>query len=124
MSMLYYDRFVYFILDAERNAVKIGKTYNLQSLKRRQVALQMGNPTQLLLVGLVECHARTYTHTYYYAKEFRGMLKGGHRILGYTDLESTLHERFSTLHIRGEWFRYEGELKQFIQSSNVAPKEV
>jgi hypothetical protein len=31
-------------------------------------------------------------------------------------LESKLHSRFAKLHIRGEWFRYEGALKKYVQS--------
>ena len=29
--------------------------------------------------------------------------------------EKRLHRRFENLHIHGEWFKYEGELKSFIQ---------
>jgi hypothetical protein len=31
-------------------------------------------------------------------------------------LEGQLHRRFAKLHIRGEWFRYEGVLKKYVQS--------
>lgn len=34
--------------------------------------------------------------------------------LGSRDDETALHRRFATLNIRGEWFRYEGELRELV----------
>lgn len=35
---------------------------------------------------------------------------------GDESLEKKLHKKFAGLHVRGEWFRYEGELREYIQS--------
>lgn len=35
---------------------------------------------------------------------------------GDEELEGKLHKRFKRLHVRGEWFKYEGSLKDYIQS--------
>jgi hypothetical protein len=29
--------------------------------------------------------------------------------------EGTLHQRFAKLRVRGEWFRYEGALKEYVE---------
>ncbi len=35
---------------------------------------------------------------------------------GDEELEARLHKRFAKLHVRGEWFRYEGALLEYVQS--------
>lgn len=38
-------------------------------------------------------------------------------IKGTTKTENELHDRFDKYRIRGEWFRYEGELEEFVAAS-------
>jgi len=81
----FYEDSTYFILDAKSNAVKIGKTS--QTIKEKMVSIQYGNPNKLRVIAVIERE----------------------------DIEEELHLKFRRLRMRGEWFRYEGELKSFIE---------
>ena len=76
---------VYFIASEDLASVKIG--YTKEDPDKRLKALQTGNPDVLILLASVE---------------------------GETSLERELHSRFRELHVRGEWFRLEGELEAYI----------
>lgn len=69
-------------------AIKIGFTSKL-SLWTRLKTLQSANHIELVLLG--------YLH-------------------GTDSDELALHRRFQELHIRGEWFRAEGELLDFVKT--------
>jgi len=78
---------VYFIRAGVNGPVKIGVTRNL---KHRLEILGAGNHHELKCL---------------------------HTIDGTVELERAMHRRFEQQHIRGEWFRYEGELRSFIRAS-------
>jgi hypothetical protein len=73
--------YVYAILDEVNSCLKIGKA---NDVKTRLADLQVGNPNLLKLVGLIECKSESFA--------FR--------------IERSIHEDYSQLHIRGEWFSY------------------
>lgn len=77
---------VYFVLDPAASAIKIG--YSAKSMKRLP-GLQTGNSTELQLLG---------------------------EIPGTRQRESELHERFLSLRVRGEWFRFEQDLPETISA--------
>jgi hypothetical protein len=77
---------VYFILDVQSNAVKIGYT-TLKGLKRRLDNLQIGTPNNLKILGAV---------------------------WGDRKIERKLHEKFVDFHIRGEWFNYTSEIDEYL----------
>lgn len=70
--------------------IKIGKTMHVD---RRLMALQLANPMQLTLVGLIPCTSAELD-----------------------ELEGQFHRKFKSLHHRGEWFRYEDELPLYVMS--------
>jgi len=76
---------VYFLHNPYNNMVKIGKTTNLK--KRLQVH-KISSPEAKLL----------------------GFIKSSTPY----ELESDLHGRFMEYHVEGEWFKYRGELKKYI----------
>lgn len=75
---------VYFIIDPDEDAVKIGYA---DDMDKRLVDLQTGNPRELILDYFVR---------------------------GTRRLEKRLQKRFKHLSIRREWFRHDGELAGFI----------
>jgi hypothetical protein len=77
---------IYFI--ACEGFVKIGVTTR-ESAASRMEALQTGNPFALSII-----------HTE----------KGGH------EKEKRLHERFASLRVRGEWFKYDGQLVEYVSN--------
>ena len=79
--------YVYFILDRDYPAVKIGKANDWRC---RLAELQIGNPRQLILIGLVEAEDAL-------AKE------------------AELHQRFRYLRVGGEWFRYTRQIETWIR---------
>ena len=85
----------YFVLDRERNAVKIGQTVG--SIETRLGALQCGNPSKLALL----------------------------LTLPGVELEDIYHEWFATERIRGEWFEYSQHLFETLKLSqqmrDIAP---
>jgi Meiotically up-regulated gene 113 len=76
---------VYFVWDSGSNAIKIGVSGDPVG---RVADLQVGNPNVLFLLGAAD---------------------------GDEEAESTLHVRFSTLLISGEWFRPSQELMRHIR---------
>ena len=67
--------------------IKIGFTRNLS---RRLEELALGHPYEILLL---------------------------HDIPGTFDTETDMHRRFRHLHVRGEWFKKDAELLEFIEQS-------
>lgn len=84
---------LYFIRQGSSGPIKIGRA---SSPHRRREELQGGNHEQLVLLA-------------YFA--------GGARV------ERLAHEAFSELHIRGEWFRAERPLLDFISMLEQVEKE-
>jgi len=80
--------YVYFIKNGEYNQVKIGWS-DRPSIREKE--LQTGNPNQLKIIGVLPSQE--------------------------SSVETFLHDRYKIYHIRGEWFKYEGELKTFIEDS-------
>jgi hypothetical protein len=81
--------YVYFIgaiiTEGESAAVKIG--YSSSDPRKRLQKLQIGNPDKLYMLAWES---------------------------GTFDDERALHRRFDHLWLRGEWFRYEGELESYL----------
>ncbi|MDJ0634058.1 MAG: GIY-YIG nuclease family protein [Xenococcaceae cyanobacterium MO_188.B29] len=82
--------FIYFIFNSDSNAVKIGRAKNVNN---RLKSLQVGSPVKLQLLRIIDVKA---------GKEAK---KG----------EESFHNKFANLRLLGEWFRFEHELKQFIE---------
>jgi CTP:phosphocholine cytidylyltransferase-like protein len=80
---------IYFILDTNSNAVKIGYS-TLNNLKKRIIQLQIGSPNELKILGV---------------------------IYGDRQTENQIHEHFSQYRIRGEWFAYNDEIIKYIDNS-------
>lgn len=74
--------------------VKIGRASNVRA---RLASLQTGNPMPMMLLG--EIH-------------------------GDKTVEFDLHQLFYSFRVRGEWFRYDGELRAFIEKAIAAPAAV
>ncbi|MBE9047658.1 GIY-YIG nuclease family protein [Pleurocapsales cyanobacterium LEGE 10410] len=81
--------FVYFIFNADSNAVKIGKA---KDVYKRMKSLQTSTPAYLKLLKVIDNKA---------GKEAR-------------ETERSLHERLKHLRLIGEWFRFNNELQKFI----------
>ena len=86
----WYNMNVYFILDEKSNAVKIGQTARAVAIRLEDI--QRCNPNKLKVIGVIprwsgRCH----------------------------ETEEKLHHRFRKLLIHGEWFKYEGRLKSYIE---------
>jgi hypothetical protein len=79
---------IYYMLDADRHAlrIKIGTTCSL-NLRLDSVREQTKHRQRPLLLAVEE---------------------GGYH------LERQLHDRFAPLRLTGEWFRYEGDLREYI----------
>jgi hypothetical protein len=71
---------VYFIRDTGTNYIKIGRTDG--DPEDRLSCLQVGNPSELIIVKLIECDDSIA-------------------------LERELHKKYAAFHIRGEWFNFE-----------------
>lgn len=84
--------FVYFILDAAAGLVKIGRAGNPW---RRLSQIQAHNASLLEIVAIEP---------------------------GGAQREAELHERFSASRVRGEWFRFDGELEQYAQALGLPEK--
>lgn len=82
--------FVYFVLNSDSNAIKIGKAKDLQ---KRLKSLQTVSPTKLQLLKAVQVMSEEEART----------------------LESSLHRKFTTLRITGEWFRADKELVDYLE---------
>jgi hypothetical protein len=83
----------YFITDGT-GQVKIGRAANTLTRLRQ---LQTGNPRQLRVALALPL-----------GYEFLGNMKSGEWD------EAALHRRFSRERVRGEWFRFSDDIKQFI----------
>lgn len=70
----------------QNDEVKIG--YTESDPKGRLSQIQVGNPFDLTMILLID---------------------------GDVKVEKELHERFTDLHIRGEWFKFEEPIKEFIE---------
>ena len=84
--------YVYFILDPVSSCVKIGKSNNVKS---RMGELQVGNPNELKLLATIFCHDESAAFKF----------------------ESKLHAAYSHLYLRGEWFKYDGSLQNYISET-------
>lgn len=84
---------VYFIQAGKDGPIKIGSCTHAPS---RRSNIQSHNPEPIRIAGLVQ---------------------------GGFILEMRLHSHFRKLHIRGEWFRCEDELKELVQRFNRAPHD-
>jgi len=73
--------------------------------------------TRLIKIGTTEC-LRTRL------PELRQQADGEVDVLGVTDgsfaEETSLHQHFQHLHVKGEWFRPEAELRDFIEQNTRA----
>ena len=78
---------IYFVLAERLNAVKIGITFDVQA---RLKELQVGSSVQLRLLGMIP---------------------------GTLQTERDFHYTYSHLWLRGEWFRLEDELADFIREA-------
>jgi len=85
---------VYFILDKKSNAVKIGKSNNIEE---RISDLQTGNSNPLIVENFIEC--KSEEHSFEFEKE--------------------LHKKFEHLNIRGEWFKYDSDLIDYIANASI-----
>jgi hypothetical protein len=82
---------VYFVFSVVANAVKVGQS---ETPWRRLRSLQVGHPGELRMLA---------------------MQNGGE------SLERALHGRFKEYRLTGEWFRYEGEVKDYIDELTAIP---
>lgn len=81
--------FVYFILNKDSNAVKIGRA---KDLEKRMKALQTSSPAKLKLIKSVQVEGGEEAH----------------------ELEQSLHKQFSEIRLAGEWFKAEANLLEYI----------
>ena len=87
--------YVYFILNRDSNAIKIGRARDIQ---KRLAALQTASPAELELLKAVQVRTGFQSQ----------------------QLEVILHSKFRHLRIRGEWFRAEPELLQCIEAESFS----
>lgn len=85
---------VYFILDEKSAAVKIGKSNNIEE---RLSDLQTGNSNLLTVEHFIECKSEEHSF----------------------ELEKKLHKKFEHLHIKGEWFKYDPDLFNYINNESI-----
>jgi hypothetical protein len=81
--------FVYFILNEDSNAIKIGRA---KDLAKRMKALQTSSPARLKLIKSVQ-------------------VEGGEAAQA---LEQSLHKQFFEIRLAGEWFKAETNLLEYI----------
>ena len=81
--------FVYFIFNADSNALKIGKA---KDVYKRMKSLQTGTPAYLKLIKVIDAKA---------GKETK-------------EIEQSLHKQFEHLRLLGEWFKFNDELQEFV----------
>ncbi|MEH1997250.1 MAG: GIY-YIG nuclease family protein [Nostoc sp.] len=81
--------FVYFILNQDSNAIKIGRA---KDVAKRVKSLQTSSPAQLKLIKTVQ-------------------VKGSEEA---QKLEQSLHKQFSEIRLAGEWFKAEVNLLEYI----------
>lgn len=83
-------QYVYFLLDEESDAVKIG--HSASDVAARITNHQIGNPRPLRLLGVMPGDVR---------------------------FEHELHRRFLLHLIRGEWFKYSGAVKEYLDAAGL-----
>jgi hypothetical protein len=81
--------FVYFILNEDSNAIKIGRA---KDLVKRMNTLQTSSPAKLKLVKSLQVEGSKEAH----------------------ELEGSLHRKFDEFRLAGEWFRAEAALWDYI----------
>lgn len=81
--------YVYFVINQDSNAIKIGTAKNV---RRRLASLQTSSPAKLELLCSIKAQS----------------------VEAARELEQSLHQKFVNFHIRGEWFRVEAELLNYI----------
>lgn len=81
--------FIYFILNEDSNAIKIGRA---KDLAKRMNALQTSSPAKLRLIKAVQVEGGREAH----------------------ELEQSLHKKFSEIRLAGEWFKAEANLLEYI----------
>ncbi len=77
---------VYFLLTADRTMVKIGKTRSPDGVRHSKLVGQ--SPVPLAVLG---------------------------EVAGYTAVERWFHRRFAAYRTHGEWFRFEGEVRELLE---------
>jgi hypothetical protein len=81
--------FIYFILNEDSNAIKIGRA---KDLAKRMKALQTSSPAKLKLIKSVQVEGVKEAH----------------------ELEQSLHRQFYEIRLAGEWFKAEANLLEYI----------
>jgi hypothetical protein len=81
--------FIYFILNEDSNAIKIGRA---KDLAKRMNALQTSSPAKLRLIKSVQVAGGKEAH----------------------ELEQSLHKKFNEIRLAGEWFKAEASLLEYI----------
>ena len=87
--MAHQAHFIYFILNEDSNAIKIGRA---KDLAKRMNALQTSSPAKLKLIKSVQVEGGKEAH----------------------ELEQSLHKKFSEIRLAGEWFKAEANLLEYI----------
>ncbi len=82
--------FIYFILNADSNAIKIGRAKNVS---KRLRALQTSSPAVLELLKTIPVEGLAAAQT----------------------LEQALHQQFRELRLNGEWFRADAALRTYVE---------
>lgn len=88
---------VYFIGACGADMVKIGTIVDIGTIEGRLSRLQTGCPYPLMLLFIISPAGRRE--------------------------ESKMHRWFAAEHFRGEWYRYRGELKEFLTLSQREPQQ-
>lgn len=81
--------FVYFILNSDSKAIKIGRARNVE---QRMKSLQTSSPAHLQLIKSVQ-------------------VEGASKAI---ELEQALHQQFQSIRLAGEWFKAEQSLIEYI----------
>ncbi|RCJ23529.1 helicase [Nostoc sp. ATCC 43529] len=81
--------FVYFILNQDSNAIKIGRA---KDVAKRMKSLQTSSPAQLKLIKIVQVDSMEEAQ----------------------ELEQSLHKQFSEIRLAGEWFKAQANLLEYI----------
>lgn len=81
---------IYFILNEDSQAIKIGRTKNLE---QRIQALQTSSPNPLKLLKSIQLSSEQEAD----------------------ELEQLLHERFGDFRMEGEWFKAETGLMEYVE---------
>jgi hypothetical protein len=90
-KLAHQTHFVYFVLNEDSNAIKIGRA---RDLAKRMKALQTSSPALLKLMKAIQVEGSEEAQ----------------------ELERSLHKKFSETRLSGEWFQAEEELLKYINS--------